>query len=520
MAPAGGNKDNVKILPFGTKPSAPSDYAHLNDKATVSFAKSLAISLPDARKPPAPKKKSSAFDDKEGKDTEIAKEVAKKPSQSKIDPDDLARFLESEGGGDAADMCNLPRCMDVVSQIILNDKNSKVEKAMIQEEMLELMKSLQESEKEEARVSSQAEAQAKEVVVLEKQVEGQADTLKHIETAKEDLEAFKRDFSGKQALLEKDRRNWVTKYKTAQTALTKAIWRKPGQAYDDEEHSIFEGSVRTIRTVSVKEVDKQNAPVSLPYELLANLDKVSDFNEVPSAYPTYSRYVQDQIDVSKVNKMRIPATGSTFAAARDHVSGVSFSFSFDDDASAASITSYRKSALQMQESVKSYLACSAAKSLKRSITNPFQPVSPIKTESVLSVMNRSGSTDTGITNTRSRSRTSASSPITAGGRSSLNPWLKPLGNDRGSDPGDDRSVASIGSLSGMSALTSLQSVSSSSVVGAGNSGSTTSNIIVRPKKTPLPKSTGKTRIIQSGIGTLNRKTKSIAQLLAEDEALN
>ena len=84
--------------------------------------------------------------------------------------------------------------------------------------------------------------------------------------------------------------------------------------------------------------------------------------------------------------------------------------------------------------------------------------------------------------------------------------MKPIGYDHGND---DSSVGNV------SALTSNMSVSSFTVVSA-----LSGNTNTMPKKVPLPKNTGKTRIIQSGIGTLTRKPKSIAQLLAEEEALN
>lgn len=522
MAPAGGSKEHVRIAPFGTKPPAPSDYAHLTDISTVSFAKSLAASMPDTRKVAAPKKKKVDPDADEDDDAaaEVEKEAmekAKPKNVSKIDPDDLARFLESEGGGDAADMCQLPRCMDVVSQIILNDKNSKIEKQLIQEEMLELMKQLKESEKEEEKITNQAEAQMKEIIMLEKNVEAQTGTLKHIEGKKEASETYKRNFSSQQALLEKDQRNWVAKFKTAQTALSKAIWRKPGQSYDDEEASIFDGSVRTIKTASIKEIADSDAPSALPYETLANLDKVSDYNEVPHTYPTYPRYVQDQIDIKKVNEKRVPKTGFSFVNTR--TSDNASRGTVEDE---ASMVSYRKGAQMMRDSVKSFLECSAAKSLKRSITNPFMPISPTRSSgaSVLSIMNsdvntvRTGRSKRSGRHSPENSHHSSATAANLSGSINRSPHLKPIGHDYGDD---ERSVGALSmtSMGNVSALTSNQSVSSFSVVSA--SGRNTNTM---PKKLPLPKNTGKTRIIQSGIGKLTRKPKSIAELLAEEEALN
>jgi len=525
MAPAGGSKEHVRIAPFGTKPPAPSDYAHLTDISTVSFAKSLAASMPDTRKVAAPKKKkvdpdADEDDDAAAEAEKEAMEKAKPKNASKIDPDDLARFLESEGGGDAADMCQLPRCMDVVTQIILNDKNSKIEKELIQEEILELMKQLKESEKEEEKITKQAEAQMKEIIMLEKNVEAQTGTLKHIESKKEASETYKRNFSSQQALLEKDQRNWVTKFKTAQTALSKAIWRKPGQIYDDEEASIFDGSVRTIKTASIKELAESDAPSALPYEALANLDKVSDYNEVPHTYPTYPRYVQDQLDIKKINEKRVPKPGFSFVNTR--TSANASRGTVDDE---ASMVSYRKG-LQMRNSVKSFLECPAAKSLKRSITNPFMPLSPTRSSgaSVLSIMN----SDVNTVRTARSKRSGRHSPenshhssaTAANLTASINrsPHLKPIGHDYGDD---DHSVGarSISSVGNVSALTSNQSVSSSSFSVVSASGRNT-NTNTMPKKLPLPKNTGKTRIIQSGIGKLTRRPKSIAELLAEEEALN
>jgi hypothetical protein len=167
MPPPGGSKEHVKIVPFGTKPPAPSDYSHLTDLSDLFFAKSIAASTPDPRKATSKKKPnkestgeggefgSASDNDKDesggGKDKDASSPTKK--TTSKIDPDDLARFLEAEGGGDPADMCGLPRCMEVVSQIILNDKNSKIERALLQEEIADMMRQLKESEKEEEKVN-------------------------------------------------------------------------------------------------------------------------------------------------------------------------------------------------------------------------------------------------------------------------------------------------------------------------------------------------------------------------------
>ncbi len=506
MAPVGGNKDNVKTAPFGTKPPAPSDYAHLKAISDVTFARSLSESLPDSRNFDK-KKKAKKSDIEENKDSEKngveekeGKDDKKKIATSKIDPEDLARFLESEGGGDAADLCSIPRCMDVISQIILNDKNSKIEKALIQEDILEMMGQLKESEKEEERLNLQAEAQAKELIMLEKQKENQASTLKFIEVKKEGLENEKRSFAGQQALLEKDHRNWVAKFRTAQTALSKAIWRKPGQVYDDDEVSIFEGSVRTIKTSSGRALEEGSQPSALPYEKLANLDRVSDYNEVPSSVPTFPRYVQEQIDLDSINKKRIPGNITTIARGSDQVSCVG---SILDD---GSVVSYRKSALQMTDSVRSFIACSAAKSLKRSTKNPFS-VSHIA----------SGNT----VNKADNGSYTASLAGSVSGKKSLTSQrsnrLRPLhGSHDAGALNDEHSVASLSTLGNGSAVT----------FGADNHRSVTSNTLrsdkngsTYPNNIVLPKGTGLIRVLPAGMGTLNKKTKSIHELLAEEEAL-
>lgn len=103
MPQQGGNKEHVKIVPFGTKPPAPSDFSHLTDISNRRFAMDLSSSTPDPRKPPKSKKKDYDDDDDISVSSvaESVQEVDTPPPRphGKINPDDLQRFLDAEGGG-------------------------------------------------------------------------------------------------------------------------------------------------------------------------------------------------------------------------------------------------------------------------------------------------------------------------------------------------------------------------------------------------------------------------------------
>ncbi len=192
--------------------------------------------------------------------------------------------------------------------------------------------------------SMQAESLAKEQLALEKQVESQTAALQAIEDQKAALEAEKKGFSSRQALLEKDQRQWVSKVRTSQAALAKAIWRKPGQpSVDDDTASIFEGSVTSVRTASKRAVEIASSPSLASYASQANLDRVSDYNEILPYKPTFPAYVQHHIQLDNAEKMRVTTAAAAAAAMQ---AGLRSNSSSSGGSSSASIRSSQDHASQ------------------------------------------------------------------------------------------------------------------------------------------------------------------------------
>ena len=603
MPPPGGSKEFVKAAPFGTKPAAPSDFSHLKDVSSRSFAHDLSKSTPDPRKQVVKKLKKKYEDDATptadgNKEKEEAAAPPAKKSTSKIDPDDLARFLEAEGGGDASDMCSMPRCMDVVQQIIMNDKISKVEKAMIQQEIEGMISLVKESEKEEERIQLVAESQSKEQAMLENQVENQAEKARDIEVKREEIEREKRGFASQQALLEKDQRQWVTKYRTAQAALAKAIWLKPGQSCDDDDEiSIFDGSITSIKSTTKQDEEAINQPSQLKYDKLSSITRVSDFNERAVNLPTFCAYVQDQIDIdafnscnkdsasNKINNHRSKgstaiATGananqtdgssigmntvhtfesrykSSVSPSPVNASNMSFKGNNSDNSNnsnhlhaakgvlegttfsdmstvmSQSGLSYRKNALEMSKSVRSFLETGASKNLNRSKKLSLTTAS--SSSSSLVSLSASNNFQNGFAVDSSSSNNNLGGSIHNASSYSHHvsddhsiSSMSTLGNHSVSHGGNSSSSSSSGNGNpggGMSRIVHRGSGGNNvrgSRLSSNKSNKTTSNHKPHLEviKKVLPKLTGKVRINTDGVGTLNKKNKTIKELLAAEEAL-
>ena len=183
---SGGDKSKVKIAPFGTKTPAISDYAHIKDMSTKTFAVVLGKDKKDPRdmgrtgRVGEEEEEENMEDDDGGSPSNKKKPKGKK--QTAVDPDDLRAFLQEEGiDPDGENLCPLPKCMDNISKIILNDKNSKVEKAEILLEIEELNRQLQDSMKEEETATATLQALNKEQAGLENTVESQKEKAKALE---------------------------------------------------------------------------------------------------------------------------------------------------------------------------------------------------------------------------------------------------------------------------------------------------------------------------------------------------
>lgn len=294
MSVVGGTKEFVKNVPFGTKSIVPSQYSHIKDQSVVDFASQL--NQPKDRR----KKKTSDSDEEhdDGEDKE-EKAVDKKKSngkkkQTKIDPDDLNAFLEKEGLDPTGEnLCQVPRCLDVISKIILNDKNSAIEREEINAEIEYLKEMLSESTDEENKMTSVLDALNKEHAGLETTAEQQKEKAEELEQRREDLEAEKKTFNSRMAILERDQRTWSTKLKIAQAAFAKAIWRKPGVHYDDDDdHLKFD--INEVAPTTDRDLEEISISAS-NYNSICDT-KLADFTERPKGKLTYSRYVEDAID--------------------------------------------------------------------------------------------------------------------------------------------------------------------------------------------------------------------------------
>jgi hypothetical protein len=301
---SGGDKSHVKIVPFGTKPIAPSDYSHIKDYSTSLFALDLGKDRPDPRK-----KRASTVgggdggndDDSYAEDKYDDDEDSVKPKKSAgkkqtlVDPEDLKAFLEGEGvDPQGENLCPLPKCMEVISKIILNDKNAKVERAEIMIEIEAMNALLAESLKEEERATASLTAVTKEQQGLEHTVETQKEKFKAMEQKLEDLEVEKKTFNGRMGVLERDQRNWGAKLKAAQAKFAKIIWLKPGQTYDEDDGHLHM-DIHTIRASTARDLEEISLPAGLDYNQLAG-GSVTDFNERKKGPLHFPRYVEDSLN--------------------------------------------------------------------------------------------------------------------------------------------------------------------------------------------------------------------------------
>lgn len=300
MSGAGGDRSNVKVVPFGTKSVVPSDYSHLKDFSTMNFAMELGKDHADPRK----KGKIDVEDVDEGEDWGDDEDVDSKPrkktgkKQTLVDPEDLQNFLQAEGvDPEGENLCPLPKCMEVISKIILNDKNAKIEKADIMAEIEAMNAMLNDSLRDEEKAQQQLVGLTKEQQGLERTVEQQKEKVKALETKKDDLEVEKKTFNGKMGVLERDERNWGAKLKAAQTKFAKIIWLKPGQTYNDDEGHL-QMDIHTIRASTAKDLDDISVPATVDYNKLA-AGAVSDFNERTTGPLYYSRYVEDTMKANE-----------------------------------------------------------------------------------------------------------------------------------------------------------------------------------------------------------------------------
>ena len=515
MPVSGGNKDFVKMAAFGTRPFAPSDFAHIKDISTQQFAYDLGKSVPgeDMTKKKKKKRKGNDGDDDDEEndddddeskmDSAIAAAAAasssdKKKTTSKVDPDDLARFLESEGGGSPNDLCPIPKCMDVISQIILNDKNSKIEKESILDDIEVMMGLLRDSEKEETKLGDSLEQLNKEQVILEKQVENQNEKAKNIQDKRDDLEKEKKSFNSKLSELEREQRLWVTKLRNAQAILSKVIWRKPGQVYDDEDDGSLKSSIVSITPTKQKDLDEISVPQGLSYEFMADI-AVSDYIERPTGPLYFPSYVQDQINyVDNYSSVISNASDINSITKQKNKlkTTINDSTSLSDNSDTKSV--FTRQGLSMSGSVRSFLLSTSS---KRMISSPSRK-SRSSTASLIS-----------------GNRSAATSPIRR---------LKPLNNSpskllspqKNTDQVkliDDQSINSLKSLHTIETMSSLGYGSVTSV----SSPSRNSLMPIAGRRTGVAaKAVGKIRVNQSGVGKINRKNKTIAELLAEEEEAN
>ena len=294
MSGAGGDRSHVKVVPFGTKPIVASDYAHIKDFTTMKFAMELGKDHADPRRKGMEGEDgydtAEDWGDDDENDAKPRKKTGKK--QTLVDPEDLQAFLQAEGvDPEGENLCPLPKCMEVISKIILNDKNAKIEKAEIMSEIDAMNAMLNDSLREEEKAQQQLVALTKEQQGLEHTVEKQKEKVKALETKKEELEIEKKTFNGKMGVLERDERNWGAKLKAAQTKFAKIIWLKPGQKYDDNEGHL-QMDIHTIRASTAKDLDDISVPATVDYNRLAG-GRVADFNERPVGPLYYSRYVED-----------------------------------------------------------------------------------------------------------------------------------------------------------------------------------------------------------------------------------
>ena len=294
---SGGDRSKVKIAPFGTKTPAISDYAHIKDRSTKNFAVVLGKDEKDPleRAGTGLSNEDVEDDDRNNGDSNLQRQKPKGKRQTAVDPEDLRAFLQEEGlDPDGENLCQLPKCMENISKIILNDKNSKIEKAEILLEIEELNTQLKESMKEEEAATATLQALNKEQAGLENTVESQKQKVKALEQKKEDLENEKKTFNGRVSVLEKDLRNWTAKLKVAQQKFAKVIWLKPGQKYDDDNEHI-NLDIQHIRGTTKRDLDEISLPASVAYDRSA-AGHVRDFNERVKGPLYYSNYVDDSID--------------------------------------------------------------------------------------------------------------------------------------------------------------------------------------------------------------------------------
>ena len=296
---SGGDRSKVKNVPFGSKTPTLSDYSHIKDYSTKLFAVQLGKDKKDPRKRAVvggdvEEEENNEMDDEDGgSPTQKKKPQGKR--QTAVDPDDLRAFLQEEGiDPDGENLCPLSKCMDNISKIILNDKNSKVERAEIMLEIEEINRQLQDSMKEEELATATLQALNKEQSGLENTVEVQREKAKALEQKREDLENEKKTFNGRVGVLEKDQRSWAAKLKVAQQKFAKVIWLKPGQKYDDDEGQL-QVDIHHIKGTTKQDLDEISHPATVSYDRSA--DKyVTDYMEREKGPLYYSNYVEDSIN--------------------------------------------------------------------------------------------------------------------------------------------------------------------------------------------------------------------------------
>jgi len=276
MSTSGG-----KYVPFNMASFNPNDYQHLRDPATASFAKVLgkgrSMSPSDVAASLSPQQLSGV--DVGENDDNVR---ARNGKLAALSAEDLIKFAESEGTT-VEQLCRKEPCREVIQRLLFNEQFKKMQFDQLCSDLVTAQNKLGHCQEEEVELVERLQVLTKEEKDLSEMFAELQSKDRELSQTTAELKKEKASFNDRQFLLESQVKIWTNNLAKSQQALSRAIWKKPGAALDDDSDGVsFRSSggstVANMSRYDESRLERITSPSKLPYGRLAG-DGVLDFSE-------------------------------------------------------------------------------------------------------------------------------------------------------------------------------------------------------------------------------------------------
>ena len=148
--------------------------------------------------------------------------------------DDLSKFAQDEGVT-VESLCRKPECRDLVQRLIFNDQFRKLQFAQLSSDLISAELELSSTVGEEVEVLARLSVLEIEDKYYTNEYEKLHEREEDVKRTMAELEKERNTFADKKAGLEVQVKQWSAALAKAQQAQAKAIWKKPGEADDEDD---------------------------------------------------------------------------------------------------------------------------------------------------------------------------------------------------------------------------------------------------------------------------------------------